>query len=129
MKMAVFAAAGGALGASGRYMTGVLMTRLLGTSFPWGTLTVNIVGSFIMGALVTALALRFSVGNEMRTFLAIGILGGFTTFSSFALDFAYLIERRQILGGMIYMGASVIGSVMAIFLGFYMARAIFAPSF
>jgi len=126
MKMVIMAAAGGALGASGRYLVGVMATRLLGINFPWGTMIVNIVGSFMMGALVAALALRFSVGNEVRAFLAIGVLGGFTTFSSFALDFVYLLERKQFLVGGVYLGVSVFVSVMALFFGMSLARALLA---
>jgi CrcB protein len=127
MKMAIYAAAGGAFGAAARYMTGVFMTRIMGVNFPWGTLSVNIAGSFLMGVLVSLLALRFSVGNEARTFLAIGVLGGFTTFSSFALDFVYLIERKQYAAGAAYLGVSVIGSIIALFFGLYIIRALFAP--
>ncbi len=120
--MLLAVALGGAIGASGRYMAGVLATRFLGIDFPWGTLIVNILGSFLMGILVSLLAIRFSVGNEMRAFLAIGILGGFTTFSSFALDFVYLFEKKQYYSAMGYMGASVVLSVLALFLGLSLAR-------
>lgn len=122
MNMVLMAALGGAIGASGRYMVGVMATRLFGISFPYGTLIVNIAGSFLMGLLVSLLAVRFSVSNEWRTFLAIGILGGFTTFSSFSLDFVYLLERKQLLAGSLYLGLSVTGSILALFWGLYLGR-------
>jgi CrcB protein len=124
MKMVLMVALGGAIGASGRYMVGVLATRLLGINFPWGTLVVNIAGSFLMGVLVSLLALRFSVGNEVRAFLAIGVLGGFTTFSSFALDVVYLYEKKQYLASMSYMGISVVSSILALFFGLYLVRSL-----
>ncbi len=122
MKMVLMVAMGGAIGASGRYMVGVFATRLFGAGFPWGTLIVNIFGSFLMGVLIGALALRYSVSNEVRAFLAIGILGGFTTFSSFALDFVHLYEKKQYVAGLSYMGFSVVCSILALFLGLALIR-------
>ena len=86
--MVFWVALGGALGASGRYLTGVWAVRLLGHGFPYGTLIVNVFGCFLMGALVEAAALKLSLSQEMRAFLTTGVLGGFTTFSAFALDIA-----------------------------------------
>ena len=65
----------------------------LGSGFPWGIFIVNVLGGFVMGALVEAMALRWSLSPEWRTFLTVGILGGFTTFSSFALDTVLLMQR------------------------------------
>ncbi len=124
MKMVLMVAMGGAIGSAARYLVGVLATRLFGITFPWGTLIVNIAGSFMMGVLVSLLALRFSVGNEVRGFLAIGLLGGFTTFSSFALDFVYLYEKKQYLTAMGYMSVTVICSVLALFLGLAVTRSL-----
>ena len=126
MKMILMVALGGAIGSSSRYLVGVAATRLFGIGFPWGTLIVNIVGSFLMGVLVAALALRYSVSNEVRAFLAIGVLGGFTTFSSFTLDAVSLYEKKQYLATMSYMGGSVILSLLAMFLGLAVIRAIAA---
>lgn len=126
MKMVLMVAMGGAIGASGRYMVGVLATRWFGITFPWGTLIVNILGSFLMGVLVSTLALRFSVSNEVRAFLAIGILGGFTTFSSFALDVVYLYEKKQYFAGLSYMGVSVLCSILALFFGLVLVRTLAA---
>ena len=124
MKLMLFAAAGGAVGAAGRYLVGVAAVRLLGHGFPWGTLVVNIVGSLIMGALIEAVALRYSISNEMRTFLTTGILGGFTTFSAFSLDFAILIERKAHGLAALYLCASVALSIGALFAGLYLARSL-----
>jgi CrcB protein len=79
-----------------------------------------------MGLLISLLALRFSVSNEVRTFLAIGVLGGFTTFSSFALDFAVLLERKEMMTAFVYLSISVMGSILALFAGLYLARNYFA---
>ncbi len=122
MKMILMVALGGAIGSSFRYLVGVAATRLFGIGFPWGTLIVNIVGSFLMGALIVALALRYSVSNEVRAFLAIGVLGGFTTFSSFALDVVALYDKKQYFASMGYVSVSVICSILALFLGMAVVR-------
>lgn len=124
MKMFLMAAAGGAFGAGARYLVGVGALRLIGSGFPWGTLIVNIVGSFLMGVLIEGAALKWSMTNEMRTFLATGILGGFTTFSAFSLDFAVLMERKANAAAMLYLGASVGLSILALFAGLSVIRAI-----
>lgn len=128
LNMVLLAAAGGAIGSMGRYMVGVLATRFLGITFPWGTMIVNILGSFMMGVLVSLLALRFSVGNEVRAFLAIGLLGGFTTFSSFALDSVFLLENKQYSYALSYMSVSVICSLLALFAGLSLVRFLFAQT-
>ncbi|MEM8743367.1 MAG: fluoride efflux transporter CrcB [Pseudomonadota bacterium] len=125
MKMILMVALGGAAGAVGRYLVGVGATRFIGSGFPWGTLIVNVVGSLIMGALIAAIALRYSISNEMRAFLTVGILGGFTTFSAFSLDFAVLIERKEFGLAMLYLGSSVGLSILALFVGLTIARTVF----
>ena len=124
LKTLLFVAAGGALGASARYLVGVGSGRLLGLGFPWGTLTVNVLGCFLMGLLIEAMALRWSVSNELRAFLTIGILGGFTTFSAFSVDFAYLFERGDHMAAWLYLMASVGLSIGALFLGLAIVRAL-----
>jgi len=119
-------AVGGALGASGRYLFNLQMMRLLGPNFPWGTLGVNIIGSFVMGVLAESFALRFNVSSEMRSFLMTGILGGFTTFSAFSLDAGNMIERDAFGLAGIYVAASVLGSIAALFLGLWAVRTVFA---
>ena len=113
-------ALGGALGASARYLTGVGMTALMGKTFPWGTLTVNILGSFLMGVLVVTLA-NFSA-TRYAPLLMIGFLGGFTTFSSFSLDFATLYERGDIPLAIGYAAVSVLVSITALFAGLLLTR-------
>lgn len=113
-------ALGGAMGAVGRYLTNVATTRLLGPGFPWGTLTVNILGSFLMGVLVVLLAKKF--GNHYAPFFMTGILGGFTTFSAFSLDAITIYERGQTQVAAAYVAASVVLSLAAIAAGLWAAR-------
>jgi fluoride exporter len=124
MKLFLLAAAGGAIGAGGRYLASVAAMRLLGPGFPWGTLFVNVVGCFLMGLIIELAAVRWSISNEMRTFLATGVLGGFTTFSAFSLDFAVLVERKSQGIAFLYAGATVGLTLIAIFAGMGLARAL-----
>ncbi len=117
-------ALGGALGASARYLTGVAATRLMGRDFPWGTLTVTVVGSFLMGCLIVLLAKKG--GNALLPFLAIGVLGGFTTFSSFSLDAVTLYERGQAALAAGYVLASVLLSILGLFAGLALMRTVLA---
>lgn len=117
-------AIGGALGASARYLTNVAATRVMGHGFPWGTLTVNIVGSFLMGVLVVVLAEKG--GTRVAPLLMTGVLGGFTTFSAFSLDAVTLYERGQGDLALSYVMGSVVLSLIAIALGLFAARAIFS---
>ncbi len=125
VKTALMVALGGAVGALARYMVGVGAMRFIGAGFPWSTLIVNVVGSLIMGLLIAAFALRYSVSNEMRAFLTVGILGGFTTFSAFSLDFAVLMERKDYGLAVLYLGSSVGLSILALFVGLSIARVVF----
>ncbi|WEX07138.1 fluoride efflux transporter CrcB [Chelativorans sp. AA-79] len=115
---------GGAIGAGMRHLATIAAGRLLGIAFPWGTLTVNVAGSFAMGLLVETLARRFDVSNEIRLLLATGLLGGFTTFSSFSLDVAVLWERGAQTAALGYVVASVACSILALFGGLWLARSI-----
>ena len=123
MKTFLVVAAGGALGASARYLVGIGSGRLLGYGFPYGTLAVNVAGCFIMGLLIEAMALRWNISNELRAFLTVGVLGGFTTFSAFAAEFALLVERHDYLPAAIYILASVGLSIGALFVGLAVVRA------
>ena len=116
-------ASGGAIGASLRYLSGIAAIRLFGTDFPWGTVFVNIAGSFLMGLFIEALARRYGVSNEVRLFVATGVLGGFTTFSSFSLDAAVLYERGDLAQMAFYVIGSVVLGLAALFAGFALARA------
>lgn len=119
-------AAGGAVGAVGRHFVNVGMVAMLGIGFPYATLTVNVVGSFLMGVLVHVLAVSWPVSPELRALLTIGGLGAFTTFSTFSLDVALLYERGQLLLAGIYIVVSVAASIGALFIGLKLARAVFA---
>ena len=120
----LWVALGGAIGASARYGVGVQAGKWLGLGFPWGTLTVNIVGSFAMGVLIELMALKFSVSQDIRAFLTVGILGGFTTFSAFSLDFAVLVERKEMMLAALYAAGSVGLSIAALFAGLWLMRAV-----
>ena len=117
-------ALGGAIGASLRHLVNLGTLRLVGPGFPWATLFVNIVGCFAMGVFVEILARRFDAPNEIRLFVATGILGGFTTFSAFSLDFAVLYERGAMASAFAYVAASVLVSIAALFLGLWLARSL-----
>ncbi len=119
-------AIGGGLGAALRYGVNVGAPRLFGADYPWHTLIVNVVGCFVMGLLTEWMALKLNVSQEMRLFLTTGILGGFTTFSAFALDFALMAERREFMAAGGYALASVVLSIAACFLGFAVVRSILA---
>ena len=117
-------ALGGAIGASGRYLTGVAALRLMGTGFPWGTLAVNVIGSFVMGVVVVALG--HLSANRFAPLLMTGVLGGYTTFSAFSLDAMTIWERGQQGLAMVYVGASVVLSLAAILAGLWLARSVVA---
>ncbi|MCI5075954.1 fluoride efflux transporter CrcB [Oricola sp.] len=124
MSHILLVALGGGLGASARYLTNLAALRVAGPHFPWGTMIVNILGSFAMGLLIAALARRTGASMEVRSFLATGFLGGFTTFSAFSLDFALMWERGDQWHGLIYLIASVVVSICALFAGLALVRAV-----
>jgi fluoride exporter len=115
-------AAGGAVGAASRHLVNLAALRIAGLTFPWGTLTVNITGSFLMGVFIELLARRSGASAELRLLVATGILGGFTTFSAFSLDVAVLWERGAHAAAAGYVAASVAGAVAALFAGLTIAR-------
>ena len=117
-------ALGGAIGASLRYLSNVSAVRIFGPGFPYGTLFVNILGSFAMGVLIVALAKKG--GTHLAPFLMTGILGGFTTFSAFSLDSFTLWERGDITTALAYVAGTVILSLGALAAGIYLSREIFA---
>lgn len=125
MRLLLLACAGGAIGAGLRHIINSGALRLLGLGFPWGTMIVNIVGSFLMGLLIEALALR-SGSPEIRTFLATGVLGGLTTFSAFSLDFAVLLERGALFPAALYLVGSVAFAIGALFAGMAVGRMLFS---
>ena len=113
---------GGGLGAGMRHLTGLAAMRLMGPGYPWGTLIVNIAGSLAMGILIALLGRKLQVTNEVRLFIATGFLGGFTTFSAFSLDVAVMWERGTVVIAGIYILASVILSLLAVFAGLWLVR-------
>jgi CrcB protein len=112
---------GGALGSGGRYLTGRVLTEALGPGFPYGTLAVNWVGGLAMGILAGVLA-RTGGAEGWRMFIGVGILGGYTTFSSFSLDTITLIERGQVTLALSYVALSLFGSLAALWAGLWMTR-------
>lgn len=112
---------GGALGSGARYLTGRYMLDAFGPDFPYGTLTVNWVGGLLMGLLAGVLA-RTGGTEGWRLFIGVGILGGFTTFSSFSLDTITLIERGQMTAALGYIALSLLGSLAALWAGLSLTR-------
>jgi CrcB protein len=112
---------GGALGAGARHLVGSFTLARFGPGFPWGTLSVNLAGGLLMGLLAGWLA-RAGGSEAMRLFFAVGVLGGFTTFSAFSLETWLMIARSDFLYAAAYVGSSVIGSVVLLFLGLWVMR-------
>lgn len=122
----LYVATGGAFGAWLRFLVGRAWTAALGPvragEFPYGTLTVNVAGSLCMGLLVGWLARFGSHGEGTRLLLSVGVLGGFTTFSSFSLDVASMAGRGQLGLAAFYTGISVIAGISSLFLGLAIMR-------
>jgi len=118
----LWVAAGGAIGASLRHLSGTAALRIMGAGFPWGTLFVNIFGSLIMGLFIAWMTKKTGVSNEIRLFVTTGILGGFTTFSAFSLDVANMVERGAMASAFIYIAGSVVISLAAVFIGLWFGR-------
>ncbi len=114
---------GGALGAMGRYGLGILVGKLWHLNFPLATILVNIFGSFLMGLLIGILAHYTPEWQaQARLFIAVGLLGGFTTFSTFSLDVIYLLERGEFFLAALYIFISVIFSILALFFALLLVR-------
>ena len=117
----IWVALGGALGAVGRYLVGLSLKTASG--FPWATMSVNILGSLLMGVVIGWLSRQNGGSDALRLFVAVGILGGFTTFSTFSMDLFTLLERRDIAATMLYLGGSLLGGLLAFIIGFMALRA------
>ncbi|MPZ11318.1 MAG: fluoride efflux transporter CrcB [Kiloniellaceae bacterium] len=115
-------ACGGALGAVGRYFVIAQVATWTGHGFPFGTLAVNVVGSFAMGVLVEVGALAWSPSPELRAFLTVGFLGAFTTFSTFSMETILLYERGDLLQCAAYVAGSVLLSVGGFFAAMFLLR-------
>ena len=128
MKSYLLVFLGAGIGGALRHGVNVGCARVCGTAFPWGTLTVNILGSFIMGALAGWLAFKANEGwsQPLRLFLTTGILGGFTTFSAFSLDAVLIWERGQNGLAATYVAASVLLSIVGLVAGLGLVRTITA---
>jgi CrcB protein len=113
---------GGGIGSALRHGSALLATRWFGTGLPYGTLFVNIVGSFVMGLISEYWALKSGLPQPVRLFLTTGLLGGFTTFSTFSLDTAALWERGDPMAAFGYALGSVVLSISALFAGFALVR-------
>ena len=119
-------AVGGAIGSAARYLIAGWVQSAAWAGFPYGIFTVNISGGLIMGILTELMALKWNVSLEMRAFLTTGILGGYTTFSTFSLDSALLIERGAYASAAIYIVGSAAVSILALFAGLWLIRGIYA---
>ena len=128
MKSAILLAvgAGGAIGSMARYLIAGWVQGPAWTGFPYGIFIVNVTGGFIMGVFTEVMALRFNVSPVMRAFLTTGILGGYTTFSTFSLEAAMLIERHNYGQASFYIAGSAVLSVVALFAGLWFTRMIYA---
>jgi CrcB protein len=114
---------GGAAGAGLRWEFGRLALRQLGPGFPWGTLGVNLAGGLLMGLLAGAMMGHGAVERPLWLLLAVGLLGGFTTFSAFSFDLFAMLERGRVGTAALYVAASVLGSLLLLALGWWAARA------
>ena len=119
-------AIGGSLGSVARYLVAIGAGRLVGAEFPWGTLVINIVGSFLIGVFAESFALSWNASQAMRVFLTVGICGGFTTFSTFSLDAIVLMQRGELWAAGAYIAASVALSILALSGGLLLVRALTA---
>jgi CrcB protein len=117
-------AVGGGLGALLRYFVAGAIQSAAWPGYPWGIFVVNITGGLAMGLIVELSALKLQMTPEMRAFLTTGVLGGYTTFSTYSLDSVLLIERGQYANAAIYIVGSAVLSILALFAGMWAVRAI-----
>ena len=108
---------GGFLGANARYFLGRAMVERYGAAFPWGTLAVNLTGAFLIGVIAEWLLMRQDAPESWRLFLVIGVLGGYTTFSSYALEIVALLRDDKLLRAMAYLLVSNVAGIALCFLG------------
>lgn len=121
-KYLVAVALGGAAGAIGRYVTSFSVNRWLGPSFPWGTLTVNLVGCFLLGLIAHTVHTKTLVSEHIQIGLTIGFLGALTTFSTFGLETFNQLEEGQWKAALANIGASVLLGLLAVWAGISLAR-------
>jgi len=122
MQLVLAIAVGGALGAVSRHFVSGAISKLAGIGLPFGTFTVNIVGSLAMGILVALLAHKINISSEMRGFLTVGFLGSFTTFSTYSMETVLLFQRGDWTAAVLYSVGSLIVGVLALLLGLWLGR-------
>ena len=126
-QMVMFVALGGAIGAVGRFMVMSAVGHFLHGEgvfggFPWSTLTVNVLGAFILGAVIEISALAWSPSPEIRAMVVVGMLGAFTTFSAFSMDLYFLLDRGALISAAVYTVGSVLICLAAFAFGLYVFR-------
>ena len=122
MQASIIVFLGAVLGGLMRHVMNAWVTALMGAGFPYGIMAINILGSTAMGLVAGWFAFRGAGLGDLRLFLATGILGGFTTFSAFSLDFAVLWQRGEMAPALFYAVGSVVLSILALFAGLWLAR-------
>lgn len=115
---------GGAVGAAGRYVVMAGVGHWFGHGFPFGTLAVNVIGSFVLGVVIEASALAWSPSPELRAFVVIGVLGAFTTFSTFSLDAYFLWSRGELVAAAVYVLGSFILGILGLLGGLWLCRTV-----
>ena len=124
MKVLLAVAIGGAIGAIARFQLSQSFIKSFSGDFIYNILVANIIGCFLMGVCYEFMNLKMNVGVEWRAFFMVGVLGAFTTFSSFALDVFILVERGSYLNASMYILSSVVFSIVGLFVGIYIMRTI-----
>ena len=125
MGMAVAVGVGGGIGTLARYYIAGWI-QAAGSAFPWGIFVVNITGGLLMGIIVEASALKLNLSPELRAFLTVGVLGGYTTFSTFSLDSVLLLQKGEYAQAAFYVIGSVVLSILALFAGLWIVRSLYA---
>jgi len=120
----LWVAVGGAIGATARYLLGGLIHRFTSPFFPYGTLTVNLVGCFLFGIVIGLADERFVIGPTGRVFLLIGVLGGFTTFSTYTYETLQLLRDGELGRALVNMGGQVVGGLVVLWAAYVGVRAI-----
>ena len=118
----IFIAAGGAIGAVFRFLVSNGIHSFMGRGFPYGTLTVNVMGSFVMGLSYVMLIERLNVSPEWRAFIVVGLLGAFTTFSTFSIETLVLIQNSELSKAMLNVLLSVVLCLMGSWIGLILGR-------
>ena len=121
-KILACVAAGGAAGAMGRYVVAAKVSAWLGSHFPFGTLSVNVIGGLVLGALMATSGIWWTPSHELRGLLIAGLLGGFTTFSMFSFELFDLMQRGDTVGAAVYAASSVVLCVLGFYAGHLLLR-------